>query len=162
MQGDARLTPAQPYPIQTDSAAYTAVCEGERLHYGRCAFTIVARFANATEDSVFLQRSYPDQPAPNFSVSSDTTRSAYVGVGMGVGHDNQIAVAPGASRIDTLRVSGPSMWSSEGVPDGGFRGSMRLTYMGQSCQSEGGLDCARPNVPILSNKFQVRTDPLDF
>jgi hypothetical protein len=149
-------------PIHLDRRVYTARYLGGEGSYRRYGFDIVARFTNATADTVFLARDFPEQPRPTYWVwmvgaVDAPPGSAYLRVSSGVGHDRQIAVAPGAVRIDTLRVVGPNMW--DGLTEtvfGALEGPMRLVYEPQSCRGDGA--CRLPYEVATSDTFEVRLE----
>jgi len=145
-------------PLRTDQAVYIAQQErgGSRPTYG---FDLVARFENNTRQTVYLARCYPDSPHPIYGVElvgqEDEWGAAYNGVWACVGHENPIAVAVGATRIDTLRITGPSAWpGGSNQHFGVLEGRFRLSYQAQSCRSETGCDL--PDSLARSNEFEVR------
>jgi hypothetical protein len=122
------------------------------------AFTLVAQYANRSAAPVYLYRCFPDSPQPIYNVhlvgASEPLESAY-DPGWGcVGHENQIVVQPGAIRVDTLRITGPTAWERSGEPIGKLEGRYRLEYQAQSCPQESG--CLLPDSGRLSNEFDVR------
>ncbi|WP_412062899.1 hypothetical protein [Rubrivirga sp. IMCC45206] len=144
--------------IQTDALVYTARYEGGEGTYRQYGFDVVARFANPTADTVYLGRAYPDQPRPDYGVllvnDEDDWGSAYGGAIFGVGHDRQIAVAPGEVRVDTLRLRGPNAWDGmTDEPFGRLEGEMRLIYVPQGCRGDGA--CRLPRSLATLNVFRV-------
>ena len=145
-------------PIRTDALVYTAEYEGGEGTYRQYGFDLVARFTNPTDETIYLSRAYPDQPRPDYGVilvsGDDEWGSAYSTVIAGVGHDDQIAVAPGETRVDTLRLRGPSAWDGRtGERFGQLEGEMRLSYQPQGCRGDGA--CRLPDSLATSNVFQV-------
>lgn len=144
-------------PIQTDALVYTARYERGEGSYRQYGFDVVARFTNRTDETVYLARAVPSQPWPDFGVElvgGGGDGSAYSGVVAGVGHDRQIAVQPGETRVDTLRLRGPTMWDGRtGDPFGRLDGVMRLVYQAQGCRGDGA--CPLPDSVAVSNVFRV-------
>jgi hypothetical protein len=145
-------------PIQTDALVYTAEYERGEGTYRQYGFDLVARFTNPTDETVYLGRAYPDQPRPDYGVllvnEDDEWGSAYSGVIAGVGHDRQIAVAPGETRVDTLHLRGPNAWDGRtGERFGRLEGEMRLIYQPQGCRGDGA--CQLPDSLATSNVFEV-------
>ncbi|MEM6784667.1 MAG: hypothetical protein AAF624_13140 [Bacteroidota bacterium] len=148
-------------PIQTDAVRYTAVPGPNQGTYQPYTFDLVARFTNQTDATVYLERGFPDQPQPDYSVrlvSGDGQQtSAFNTILSGVSHDQQIAVAPGETRADTLRLRGPTSWDGRtGEAFGELEGVMELAYFVRACQSE--RPCATPNSGAVSNVFEVVLD----
>ena len=145
--------------LSTDSAAYTAarITNGASLlQYG---FTAVVRYTNPTDETIYLARCYGDTPYPIYGVvpaqDPDGTLAAYNPMWACVGHDQQIAVAPRTTRVDTLRLVGPSVFASgasagQGVTEGVFR----LMYTPQRCRGDGACPIADPLLRF-SNEFRV-------
>ncbi|MGB3544700.1 hypothetical protein [Rubrivirga sp.] len=80
--------------------------------------------------------------------------SAYSGVIMGGGHDRQIAVGAGETRVDTFRLRGPNAWDGRtGEAFGRLEGEMRLVYLPQGCRGDGA--CRLPDSLAISNVFEV-------
>ena len=145
-------------PVQTDALVYTAEHVGGGGAYREYGFDLVARFTNPTGETVYLGRAYPDQPRPDYGVvlvgGDDDWGSAYSGVVAGVGHDRQIAVAPGETRVDTLRLRGPNAWDGRtGERFGRLEGDVRLVYSPQGCRGDGA--CRLPDSRATSNAFRV-------
>ena len=142
-------------PIQTDAAAYAArpVAGAPVETY---AFAVVARFTNRTDSTVFLARGMPDQARPDVRVLPEDGRgaSAYTPLYDAVGHDRQIAVGPGDTRVDTFRLRGPTAWEGDtGEPSGPLDGELRLAYRAQGCRGDGA--CPLPDAVAISNTFTV-------
>lgn len=147
-------------PVQTDTTEYTARHIGGEGNYRRYGFELVTRFYNAHEDTVFLGRCYPDSPIPIYGVeavdSSDRWGAAYSPTWACVGHENPIAVAPGATRVDTLQLVGPTAFDGRtGEPFGVLTGEFRLGYSVNSCRREVGCELQNAGV---SNVFRVAKD----
>ena len=145
-------------PLRTDQTVYVAHQKhgGSRPIYG---FDLVARFENKTGRTIYLARCYPDSPHPIYGVEligqEDDWGAAYSGAWACVGHENPIAVAAGATRTDTLHITGPNAWPSGSSQHFGvLEGRFRLSYQAQSCRSETGCDL--PDSLARSNEFEVR------
>ena len=163
MAGCNAARPAGPAPtdpfLRTDRRAYVAhpIREGGRLQqYG---FTVVARFTNPTADTVFLAREFPRGPHPVYSVDPvrrrDLWGSAYNFARPSVGYDHEIAVPPGATRVDTLRLGGPNGFDGRtGEGFGQLEGLVRLSYELYACRRFAA--CPRPYASATSDAFEVR------
>lgn len=149
--------------LRTDAKSYVAVGNGASYEQ-RFHFLLVSRFENQSQDTMFLDRCYPDSPQPIFTVvDADSAakiapddRPAYVQMWPCVGHDKQIEVAPGAVRIDTLSIDGPNTFDGHtGAGYGKLEGTFRLYFVARRGRGE-----RAPNVPYrerVSNPFIVRT-----
>jgi hypothetical protein len=142
--------------LSTDARSYAATAIGSEDRYQRYMFTVVATFTNQGTAPVYLGRCYPTSPQPTYGVElAGGGKAAYDPIWACVGHDQQLAVAPGASRVDTLRLSGPNSF-----PNGGGRGlasivgRMRLVYAVGGCGGE--ARCPLPADAGTSNVFDVR------
>jgi hypothetical protein len=118
--------------IQTDRASYVAVDVSAGRGPSTYAFTIVARYTNRTGAPVRLGRCSPDSPVPVHDVALVGARagegSAFSPV-WGCPHGPAFVVQPGATRIDTLRIQGPTVVDGKtGRPSGRLEGRMRLVY----------------------------------
>ncbi len=148
--------------LSLDRASYTSAPlagPGIFLTHG---FTLIATFTNQGATPVYLARCFPDTPIPIYSVRmvdspDDALGSAYSPVWACVGHDQQILVAPGSTRTDTLLMAGPN--GTVGVthqPLGALSGSMRLSYQVQSCPGDGQCPIREAG---LSPPFSVTLQP---
>lgn len=144
--GDGSLT--------TDSQRYVATDDDENAP-PRYSFTIITQFTNTASDTVYLGRCMPDSPGPLFSVElvapSNDEGSAFSMAWACVGHHLQLAVAPGAVRVDTLRLTGPSAYEGSRAM-GVLEGTHRLRFLVQSCRGDGA--CIRDDMGV-SNTFVV-------
>ena len=169
----AGIFPTQPEPpspepspvrlgesVQTDSLRYAAVYVGGQNPHRRYGFTVVSTYMNRTTQTLYLQRCDPDSPHPLYGVQSmgpaGSGAAAYSQVWACVGHTNQIAVTPGATRVDTLQITGPN--SRNGLPPhepyGELEGRFRLRYNVHTCAGDG--YCPAPDSLQISNVFEVR------
>lgn len=155
---EANPPPAQ--PIQTDARGYVALPQDAGgAPFQRFTFRLVARFTNPLDRTVYLARGVPDQPRPDHRVLYGRTgfdrSSGFDPLIEGVGHDDQIAVAPGATRVDTFRLTVTEVWGQEAgvVPGPPSVGPMRLAYYAQGCRGDGA--CPLPDSVAVSNVFTV-------
>lgn len=145
--------------IQTDGVRYDATPTGDAAPgFVDYELTVVATFTNPTDDTLYLDRCRPDSPGPIYGVDliepEDPDGAAYDADWACVGHDRQFAVAPGESRVDTLRISGPNAWQG-GSYIGRLEGLFRLRYSVWMC-----ADCGEsaPDDLEFSNVFEIRID----
>ena len=125
------------FTLATDRTSYAPAYLGGTGAYAEYGFNVIARFTNHAEATVYLARCDPRTPYPMYGVATvgETDASAYDPTWACVGHAYQFAVAPGATRVDTLRVIGPSGVQGD-HPLGTFTGNMRLVYEVQSCRGD--------------------------
>jgi hypothetical protein len=131
--------------LQTDQVEYTAAPLGD----GSYRFLVVARLTNRTVRPLQLGRCYPHSAYPVYGVEviDSDQQAAYDPMWACVGHGNQIVVGSGATRTDSLQVTGPNIWDGL-TPLGTLTGRFRLVY--RVGGSEG---------KITSNDFEVRLTP---
>jgi len=146
--------------LQTDKTEYTARYTGGNGSPRRYSFQVVTRFHNTQPNRVYLARCYPTSPTPIYGVEavdpSDRWGAAYDPAWACVGHEDPIAVAPGATRVDTLRLTGPTSTDGRtGEPYGVLTGVFRIGYSVHTCRRE--IGCELPNAGV-SNTFRVVTD----
>ena len=145
--------------LVTDSVAYAATRVEDGSSLPRYAFRVIARYTNRTNGPVYLARCYPDSPTPIYDVvearQPEQSAVAYSPFWGCVGHDRQIGVAPGASRVDTLVITGPNA-SKSGMSQGigATEGAFRLVYGAQACRGDGACPIASA-VLRYSNEFRV-------
>ncbi len=149
------------YLLSTDRASYTAVVAGTIGSQPQYGFTVITAFTNRAKRMVYLARCAPSSPTPMFSVemvgSAEPPGPAYNGVWACTGHDQQIPVAAGATRSDTLFLVGPNSFDgATGQPIGALTGAMRLRYTVQTCQGDGA--CVVQDAGN-SNSFAVALHP---
>jgi hypothetical protein len=143
----------------TNDTGYVAMREpggGPVVRYG---FTLVARYRNPTSAPIYLARCHASSPTPVYDVqlveASHSGGSAYSPVWACAAHDKQIVVAPGAARVDTLKIDGPATWS--GVtkkPLGVLEGRFRLAYDPQGCPGDGRCEIVVDSLRY-SNEFTI-------
>jgi hypothetical protein len=122
----------------TNSTEYTARIVDSIYSHPVYAVTVVTRYRNTTGATIYLERCYPTSPTPMFGVilvaPTDSWGSAYNQAWACVGHDQQLPIQPGATRVDTLQLLGPTMFSGyTNAPFGLSEGTMRLSFMPLSC-----------------------------
>jgi hypothetical protein len=134
-----------PSSLRVDRSEYQATCidgKGDDCTYG---FTIIASYVNPTADTLFIARCDPRDHGPEYGVEAvdDTAKQAgYDPVWGCAGHDYPIVVAPRATRVDTLRLSGPNVWDGKtNKPWGSFDGKFRLIYRVARCWAGGRGTC---------------------
>lgn len=145
--------------LSIDQTRYAPELLGGTGNDRRFAFSVVARFANGSRDTVYLARCFPSSPGPIFGVAMErTTRaSAFDGAWACVGHDQQHAIAPNTVRTDTLRLFGPGARSGvSGEILGELSGRMFLSYEVQRCRGDGA--CRLPKA-AQSSVFVVESMP---
>lgn len=128
--------------------------------FGRYAFNVVVRYTNPTSQPIYLARCYPNSTQPVYGVmltdGSSTEGAAYNQAWACVGHDKQILVSPGATRVDTLTLGGPN--ASDGHTGrfyGTLTGRFRIVYEPQSCTGDGACRIVADSLRY-SNEFSVR------
>lgn len=147
--------------LRTDRTAYWATYEQGEGTYRQYGFRVVAQLINLSHTTVYLARCYPQSPTPTYGVTlvdgDDAWGAAYDGVWACVGHDQQIAVPSRGTRVDTLHVRGPNVWSgATGQPYGALTGLMQLHYEIQACRGDG---ACRLRTAGASNVFRVELAP---
>lgn len=128
---DSQVADLGPVPdgvFMTDATGYLAHQITAIGTLTRYRFTVVTRYANRGTTTLYLGRCFPTSPQPLFTVvSADLSgTSGYEYAWACTGHDKQFALAPGATRVDTLQVEGPNMWDGRthsplGVTSGRFK-----------------------------------------
>ncbi|MGH7619247.1 MAG: hypothetical protein ACREPM_18680 [Gemmatimonadaceae bacterium] len=150
--------PPPPGIFTTNSTSYTAAVDSN-LSLTRYNFTIVTRFTNPTSSPIYFVRCNSSSRTPIFGVSlvgqTDAWGSAFNPVWACVGGGGQFIVAPGATRVDTLHLSGPNAWDTPtGAPLGIAEGPMRLSFDPQTCPAD--PHCVMNTDSLrLSNEFTV-------
>jgi hypothetical protein len=85
-----------------------------------------------------------------------TEGSAYERFWPCVGHESPIVIAPGATRIDTLRITGPNILDGHTMtPQGRLDGEFRLVYEVGTCRRESEAKCLLPLEERSSRAFRV-------
>jgi hypothetical protein len=144
--------------LQTDRTRYVATrVPGTSGIYVQYGFTAIVTFANRGGETVYLNNCYANSTSPTYGVElvSSDERSGLDPAWACVGHDRQLAVPPGASRVDTLFISGPNGWQA-GVPTGVLEGVFQLRYRVRTGPGESAPSA--PDSLSYSNRFEVRVD----
>ncbi|WP_337171297.1 hypothetical protein [Gemmatimonas aurantiaca] len=148
--------------LQTDALYYDAprVDEGWLPPRFQRRFQVVATYTNRTQETVYIDTCRPDASGPIYGITiagkeNSPRYSIFSPIWGCVGHDQHIAVPPGASRTDTLTISGPNEFDHfTGEPGGLLDPRLRLTYGVRPCQPES--PCGATRTIVLSNIFEVR------
>jgi hypothetical protein len=148
-----------PSPLRIDRTEYVATpAEGE-AQARRYGFTLIARYENRTRGVLYLARCNPRDSSPIYGIEpvDSTQESAYDEAWACVGHDYPITVAPGAIRVDTLRIAGPNASDYKtNAPLGILEGEFRLMYQVGTCTRQGSALCLLPLAARRSSAFRVR------
>lgn len=153
------LGPASAGFLTTDATTYQATAFETVWDQPRYVFQVIATFHNRLAVPVYLGRCYPDTPHPIYgveAVDAEGSRSGYDPAWACVGHDRPIEVAAGATRVDTLRIEGPTAFDGRThEPIGRVVGRFRLVYDVWLGKDEGASRA--PNLIRASNAFVVET-----
>jgi len=146
-------------PLQVDQSEYHAACAKGKGAACRYTFTLVARYENQTGRPLYLSYCPPRYRTPRYRIPAigDTTQdSGYDRAWFCVGHDDPIVMAPGTTRVDTLRVEGPNVLDGHtNAPQGMLDGEFRLVYEVGTCHDEGVVRCLLPLEERSSGVFRV-------
>lgn len=149
--------PPPPGVFTTNSTSYEARLVDSVYRVYR--FTVITRYTNTTSSTLYLERCYPTSPIPIYGVllvSPADSVSAYSPAWACVGHEHQIGVPAGATRVDTLELTGPNAFDSHTfVGLGVLEGTMRLGFSPMTCSD---INTVCPiNIDSLrySNEFTV-------
>jgi hypothetical protein len=145
--------------LTTNDTSYVAAREPGGGPIARYGFTVVARYHNPTKAPIYLARCFASSKTPLYELQLVQGRrssgSAYSPVWACAGHDKQIVVRPGATRVDTIAVSGPATWSGlTKKPIGNLEGRLRLAYFPQRCPGDGACAIVVDSLRY-SNEFTV-------
>jgi hypothetical protein len=146
--------------LRTDRTLYEATFMGGEETHRTYALTVVARFTNATDQTLYLSRCYPSTGHPIYGVmaTNPDLEAAYNPVWSCVGHDHPIVVGRGETRVDSLRIVGPNAWDEyTSQPFGTLTGAFRLSYPVAACPD--GYGCRAMPSSVESNEFEVRLKP---
>lgn len=115
--------------MTTDSASYTLVPIGNGLGRVRVAL----RYENRSSSEADLDRCTPTSRSPIYAVNliapRDSEGSAYNPAWACVGDVSPIVVPPGASRVDTLSLTGPSAYdAAQQRYLGALTGTFQISY----------------------------------
>ena len=146
------------YVLRVDRSEYLARPPIPRRDRGTYTFTLVATFRNSGTGPVNLEhcqgyRTYGIElvgPLP----LRERPRAAYSPAWNCAGSDNKLSVEPGETRVDTIRLWGPTSWDGRTrQPRGVLDGTFRLAYTLDGCPV--GVACRTPY--IRSQPFDVIT-----
>ena len=145
--------------LTTNDTTYVATREAGGGPVMRFGFKLVARYHNPTKAPIYLARCFAKSKTPLYDVQlvqgKRSGGSAYSPVWACAGHDKQIVVQPGATRVDTLAISGPATWSGlTKKPIGILEGRLRLAYFPQKCPGDGACEIVVDSLRY-SNEFTV-------
>ena len=137
--------------VVTDATSYVAEPVPGTPPRTLFAFRVIVRTTNGSLQPVHLGRCNPESAGPLFGVvlhpEAAGARSAYDPIWACVGGAQPIVIPPGAERVDTLTIQGPTTVNGvTGEPYGVAEGTMSLQLA-----SEGG--------GIMSNRFSVSRAP---
>jgi hypothetical protein len=132
----------EPGIFRTDATGYYVKKVGE-IYPGVSNYelTIVTRYRNPTADTIFLVTCFPDAPHPVYGFYIAGTNSGggitYNQAWGCVEHDRHIAVAPGATRTDTMRFRGPNALdgATHQPLDPTVTGNFQIRYGPRSCRT---------------------------
>lgn len=146
--------------FETDQSAYTSYLDPDE-EWITYRFTLVARFENRSNRTIYLSSCKPDSPNPIYGLKlldeNQSKRSAYGWIYACSGHNQPLSVPARSIRVDTLHVRGPMSWQhGTHQPTGIFEGSFRLLYQAQTCRETDGEGCHLPDSLSQSNEFEVR------
>jgi hypothetical protein len=172
-QPSGGVTEAVRASLRTDARAYVARHAGGVGNEAEYRFTVIATFTNTGPHAISLARCLPTDAVPIHAVwHADHTTGGPADEGTRAanlpaysprwgcrGGSPPFVVAPGATRVDTLRLRGPWGWdAASGRPRGAFEGRMRLLYEVDPCADL--PDCEAVPARIASSAFAVTREPL--
>jgi len=142
-----------------DRDSYLALAQHTAPALARYEFRVVARLENASATTLYLPRCYPDSRVPLYAVpladEQSPHSSAYNPVWACVGHDHPIALPSRATRVDTLRVVGPTaVQHGTNIPIGKLEGDFALVLSVSSCPPDA-TDCPSASALTLRRRFRV-------
>ena len=137
--------------VETDATSYVAEALPGTPPRTQYAFRVIVRTTNGSRMPVRLGRCNPESAGPIFGVElhpeSAGTRSAFSPVWGCVGGVEPIEIRPGAARVDTLILQGPTVVNGvTGEPVGVAEGTMVLRLASESGR-------------VVSNRFSVSLAP---
>jgi hypothetical protein len=148
--------PSSQLSLSTDQTTYEAAPTMDEPPYFY-TFTLVARLENRMARTLEVKRSCPStypEPMPLYTVPAveEGLDSGYSPVQICSGYipTPVIIVQPGATRVDTLQITGPHVWSGRtNQPQGTLSGRFRLAYELHPCVKLSQCD------ELRSNEFEV-------
>jgi hypothetical protein len=146
--------------IRTDRESYAAVPVFP--DYSQYAFTVITTFTNPTGDTLYLDRCYPDTPYPIYGVGREDDQEVGWNAAWACVGTVPFAMAPGETRVDTLRITGPNAFTRSGEPMGVLWGTFRLGFAVKSCSEAGPCPDPVPGYLRQSNAFRVEPIAMDL
>ena len=150
----ACVSPTEALPdvvVETDATSYVAEALPGTPPQTQFAFRVIVRTTNGSRRPVRLGRCNPESAGPIFGVElhpeAAGARSAFDPVWGCVGGVEPIEIRPGAARVDTLTIQGPTVVNGvTGEPVGFAEGTMVLRLASESGR-------------LVSNRFSVSLAP---
>lgn len=139
--------------LRTDLTSYDATYVGGEGAYQRYGFELIATFSNQGTGTLYLLRCAPDSKVPLFQLRGIGIESGFNRAFACLGHDKHLAVEPGATRVDTLSINGPTEWSGDSHV-GSLEGDFELHYFVAPCPSACGDEAV--GGWGVSNRFRVQ------
>jgi hypothetical protein len=151
--------------MTTDSTEYLAHPVERVWNRQRYGAMVAMTFANDESRPRYLARCRSDDRTPIYGVERMTvddagsldreSAAAYDPRWACVGDVAPIEVGPNATRVDTIRLTGPQLFhGATNEPVGLLEGRFRVTYRVRGFERT--RDCARSDVVVRSNGFVVR------
>ena len=144
-------------PLQVDRSEYHAT--RFRTKPSTYSFTLIARYENRTANPLYLSRCTPSAQSPMYvipEIHHPSLDSGYDEVWACVAHGSPIVIAPGATRVDTLRIEGPNILDGRTyAPKGRLEGDFRLIYEVGTSSSSGQATGLLPLEQRSSKIFHV-------
>jgi len=139
--------------LQLDREAYVAVRVDTLGSYG---FRLVVQYHNGTSEPIYFERCTSHHTSPVYGVpTADGARQSGYSVVWACTGAPALEFLPGATRTDSLLISGPTAY--DGIthrPLGMLSGSFRLEYQTRQC-AEDSPACAQPGPRVASAPFVV-------
>lgn len=150
----ACVSPTEALPgvvVETDATSYVAEALPGTPPRTQYAFRVIVRTTNGSQEPVRLARCNPESAGPIFGVElyavTAGTRSAFNPAWGCLGGVAPIEIRPGAARVDTLIIHGPTVFNGvTGEPVGIAEGTMVLRLASESRR-------------LVSNRFSVSLAP---
>lgn len=147
-------------PFMTDRSSYTATPVSQQPGFTVYGFEAVTSFTNVTADTLFLERCMPADRHPIYAViqvAPAGETSGYSPAWACTGGTPPIAVAPGAVRLDSLRLTGPTSFDeTTGKPIGATTGTFAIRFQVFGCSQH--APCPVGDTLSTSTSFTVAHD----
>jgi hypothetical protein len=120
------------------------------------SFRMVVQYHNGTGSPVYCERCWPSDTLPVYGVpTADGVHRSGYDRPWACPNSPALTFPAGASRTDTLLISGPTAYDGQaGAPLGVMSGSFRLEYRTRAC-AEDRPACYQPGPRVASAPFQV-------